>query len=358
MNVQLIRMTQEQRTNIKFLTKLGKSATETLSLLQQAYGEECMSRARVFEWHKRFREGREEVEDDPKSGRPLSAKTDRNIELVNQLVRQDRRLTIRMMAEELEMSKESVRTILVENLGMKKICARMVPKLLSEEQKSRRIQVCEEILQQLEVNPDFLSHVITGDESWIFQYDPETKRQSRQWKSPSSPRPRKARMSKSKVKVMLIVFFDCKGLVHYEFVPEGQTVNQEFYKAVLVRLMEKVRRKRRNLWENKQWLLHHDNAPAHSALSIRQFLTSRHVTTLDHPPYSPDLAPCDFFLFPKLKSVLKGNRFEDIDDIKDETTSLLKNIKEEDFSTCFSAWKTRMQKCIDQQGDYFEGIHR
>lgn len=317
-----------------------------------------MSRARVFEWHKRFCEGREEVEDNPKSGRPVSVKTDRNIQLVNEVVRRDRRLTIRMMAEELEMSKESVRTILVENLGMKKICARMVPKLLSDEQKSRRMEVCEEILQHLEENQDFLSNVITGDESWIFQYDPETKRQSRQWKSPSSPRPRKARMCKSKIKVMLIVFFDCKGVVHYEFVPEGETVNQHFYKEVLVRLMEKIRRKRRDLWESKQWLLHHDNAPAHSALTIRQFLASRQVATLDHPPYSPDLAPSDFFLFPKLKSALKGNHFDDIEDIKNETTTLLRNIQQEDFSACFNAWKLRMQKCIDQQGDYFEGIRR
>ena len=235
------------------------------------------------------------MEDNPRSGRPVSVKSDMNIQLVNELVRKDRRLTIRMMAEELEMSKESVRTILVENLGMKKICARMVPKLLSDEQKLRRMEVCEEILQQLGINPNFLPNVITGDESWIFQYDPETKRQSRQWKSPSSPRPRKARMCKSKIKVMLIVFFDCKGIVHFEFVPEGQTVNQYFYKEALVRLMEKIRRKRRDLWERKQWLLHYDNAPAHSALTIRQFLASRQVATLDHPPYSPDLAPSDFF---------------------------------------------------------------
>ena len=113
-------------------------------------------------------------------------------------------------------------------------------------------------------------------------------------------------MCKSKIKVMLIVFFDCKGIVHFEFVPEGQTVNQYFYKETLVRLTEKIRRKRRDLWERKQWLLHHDNAPAHSALTIRQFLASRQVSTLDHPPYSPDLAPSDFFLFPKLKGVLKG----------------------------------------------------
>ena len=131
-----------------------------------------MSRARVFEWHKRFCEGREEVEDNPKSGLPVSVKTDRDIQLVNKVVRRDRRLTIRMMAEELEMSKESVRTILVENLGMKKICARMVPKLLSDEQKSRRMEVCEEILQHLEETQDFLSNVITGDESLDFSIRP------------------------------------------------------------------------------------------------------------------------------------------------------------------------------------------
>ena len=73
-------MTQEQRTNIKFLEKLGKSPTETFVLLQEVYGKETMSRARVFEWHKRFCEGREEVEDNPKSGRPVSVKTDMNIQ--------------------------------------------------------------------------------------------------------------------------------------------------------------------------------------------------------------------------------------------------------------------------------------
>ena len=92
-------MTQEQRTNIKFLAKLGKSPTETFVLLQKVYEDETMSRARVFEWHKRFCEGRE-VEDNPKS-----VKSDMNIQLVNELARKYRRLTIRMMAEELEMSR-------------------------------------------------------------------------------------------------------------------------------------------------------------------------------------------------------------------------------------------------------------
>ena len=84
----------------------------------------------------------------------------------------------------------------------------MVPKLLSDEQKDRRLVVCEDVLQHLEEDPEMLKRVMTGDESRIFQYDPETKRQSLQWKCPGSPRPKKTKMSKSQIKVMLIVFFD------------------------------------------------------------------------------------------------------------------------------------------------------
>lgn len=317
-----------------------------------------MSRARVFEWHKRFASGRTDLEDDPRSGRPTTSRNEENIQKVKKLVRSDRRLTVRMLAEELGLRRESVRLILTEDLGMKKICAKMVPKLLSDDQKARRVDLSRDVLEQLEGNPEFLDNVITGDETWVFQYDPETKRQSLQWKTAGSPRPKKARMSRSRVKVMLIVFFDNKGLVHHEFVQQGQTVNQHFYKEVLSRLIARIRRSRRDLWENNRWILHHDNAPAHNALSIRQFLAEKQITTLEHPPYSPDLAPCDFWLFPKVKSVLKGSHFEGVEDIQEHVTNTLRAIKKEEFKGCFEAWKGRIQKCIDFEGEYFEGENR
>ena len=141
------------------------------------------------------------------------------------------------------MDKETVRIILVDTLGMRKVCAKMMPRLLTEEQKAQRLNACRDILQQMEADEKLLENVITGDKSWVFQYDPETKRQSRQWRSVSSPRPKKSRMQRSQVKVMLITFFDHQGMVHRELVPQGQTVNQHFYKEVLTRLVNKIRQK-------------------------------------------------------------------------------------------------------------------
>jgi len=82
--------------------------------------------------------------------------------------------------------------------------------------------------------------------------------------------------------------FDCHGIVHHEFAPEGQTVNRAFYTEVLKRLRDRVRPE---LWERRRWILHHDNAPVHSALIVCEFLARNSITVLKHSPYSPDLAP-------------------------------------------------------------------
>jgi hypothetical protein len=117
---------------------------------------------------------------------------------------------------------------------------------------------------------------------WFFQYNPETKLQSMQWKTENSPWPKKVRMSQSQVKTMLMCSFE--RIVHYEFIAQGQTVNQQRYLEVLTSLWESVRRKRPGLWTDK-WILHHDNAPVHDALRVHEFLAKNSITKVDHPPY-------------------------------------------------------------------------
>jgi len=132
------------------------------------------------------------------------------------------RLGVRVIAEELNMNRETVRQIVKEDMGMRKISTKMVPRILTHDQKERRLHISSDLLR----NAETFDTVTSGDETWCFQYDPETKQQSMQWKTQNSPRLKKACMSWSQVKTMLVCFFDHKGIVHYEFSAQGQTVNQ------------------------------------------------------------------------------------------------------------------------------------
>ncbi|UYV72598.1 hypothetical protein LAZ67_10000001 [Cordylochernes scorpioides] len=97
-----------------------------------------------------------------------------------------------------------------------------------------------------------------------------------------------------------------------------------------------------------------DNAPAHTAFLVTSYLTRIRVEVLPRPPYSPDMSPSDFFLFPKVKRCLKGHRFDDIPNIQRAVTKALTGITPTDYSGAYEAWKTRLQRCVDTQGEFFE----
>jgi hypothetical protein len=127
------------------------------------------------------------------------------------------------------------------------------------------------------------------------------------------------------------------GIVHHEFASQGQTVNAQFYCNVLRRLREDIRRKQPELWRAGNWLLHDDNAPSHRALATRDFLAHSSIITCPHPTYSPDLAPCDFILFPKIKLKLKGRRFDGLKEIQPESQNESGTLREQDFNTRYSS---------------------
>jgi len=178
----------EQRINIKCCVKIDKSVSETLALLTVAYGKYAAKKSSVFEWNRRFKEGREDVQDDPRSGQPKTQRTDANVDRVRTLVRSGRRLGVRVIAEELNTNRETVRQIVKENLGIRKISAKMVPRILTHDQKQRRLHISSDLLR----NAEMFDRVITGEKMWCFQCDQETKQQSMQWKTQNSPRPKKS----------------------------------------------------------------------------------------------------------------------------------------------------------------------
>jgi histone-lysine N-methyltransferase SETMAR len=133
-------------------------------------------------------------------------------------------------------------------------------------------------------------------------------------------------------------------------VSPGQTVNGKFYCEVLKRLREGIRRKRPDKRKN-----YHENAPAHTSLVVRQYLTSKNITLIPHPSYSPDLVPRDFFLFPKIKSRLKGRRFDTTEEIHAESQDVIDTLTFENIQGCMKSWETHWDRCMHAQGYYFEG---
>jgi hypothetical protein len=179
-----------------------------------------------------------------------------------------------MIAEYLNIPKTVVLRILKEDLGKGKLCARFVPLSLTLEQREDRVTFHQDIIAMAYEDKLFLNKIIKRDETWCLAYDPETKRHISEWIGEISPRPKKLKFQKSHIKTMLIIFFDTQSLVHKEFVPEGKTVNAKFYKGVKDRLLKRIQRVPPAAFCSRDFFLY-DNAPAHKAASVCQFLTTQ-----------------------------------------------------------------------------------
>uniref|UniRef100_A0A8C4X9K6 Protein GVQW3-like n=1 Tax=Erpetoichthys calabaricus TaxID=27687 RepID=A0A8C4X9K6_ERPCA len=335
----------EQRVNIRFMCKLGKSASETLAALQQVYSANALKKTAVYDWFSQFKNGQETLENNPRSGRPPTSRNEEMIKQVRRLVRADRKITIAELEQEVGISRGSIHAILTENLEMRRVCAKFVLRLLTTDQMEFRMFVAGDLFQKSSQDSTFLEKIVTGDESWVYAYDPETKMRSSKWHTKSSPEPKKSRYVRSKTKVMLISFFNIDGLVHHEFVQSGQSVIGVFYVQVLQRLRDAIQRKRPDKWQG-QWFLHHDNTPSHTSFVVQQCLADKNIPVITQPPYSPDIAPCDFWLFPTLQMGLRGTRFSTVEDIQSSGTPELWEIPQEAFRRCFQQWQNRWSTCV------------
>jgi len=173
-----------------------------------------------------------------------------------------------MLADKVNTGKDIVRRIVVEDLRKRKICLHFVPHSLTSEQKDGRTAACRDLIAAADSDPDFFKKSVTGDETWCFAYDPSTKRQSAAWVEETSPQSKKLRFQKSCVKTMLIIFFDWQGVIHKEFVPEGETINAVYYKVVMERLLNRIQRVRPGMCESGDWFLLHDNTPFHNVTIV------------------------------------------------------------------------------------------
>ncbi|KYN36545.1 hypothetical protein ALC56_09090 [Trachymyrmex septentrionalis] len=170
----------DQRICIKFCVKNKIKCADAFRMLTVAYGEATLDRSNVYRWYKMFSKDREDVNDEERAGRPSTSTTDENIDEVKKIVLANRRITVREVAEDLNISIGSCHSIFTNDLGMRQVAAKFVPKLLNFDQKQHRINIAKELLDSVRDGPNLLQRVITGDESWVYGYDVETKAQSSQ----------------------------------------------------------------------------------------------------------------------------------------------------------------------------------
>jgi len=167
-----------------------------------------MSRRQCYEWFKRFKESRMSVGEYARPGRPSTSTNGDHVDRVRAVIRGNRRLTVREVADEVGISIGSCHQVFTEKLQTRRVIAKFMPRLLTDDQKENRDEISQELLANANGNEKFLKNIITGDETWVYVCDVETKMQTSQWMGKESPRPKKARMSRSKIKVLLVVFFD------------------------------------------------------------------------------------------------------------------------------------------------------
>lgn len=330
------------------------SQQESYDRLRLAFHDEAPSRATIYNWFNEFKRGRTNLTDDLREGRPSTATTENNISVVQRMIETDKRVTYQQIRTSLGIGMSQVHKILHEHLAVRKLCARWIPHNLTEAQKLRRVDWCREMIERFNGgDSNAVFDILTGDESWVYCYDPETKRQSAQWVFPFEELPTKVKRGRSVGKKMVASFFGRTG--HYATIAleDQKTVTAEWYtNNCLPLVLEKVREKR----PRSRILLHHDNASSHTARRTIDYLVTSNVELLGHPPYSPDLAPCDFYLFPKIKEKLRGKLFMNTEEAVGAFQKAVEETPKDDWAKCFSQWFHRMQRCIDVNGHYFEKI--
>lgn len=339
----------EFRAIVRYLQRKGLTGSQIIEDLREVYEDESPSKSFVYNWLREFKSGRISVFDERCGGRPTEI-GDSKEEEVSSIILSNRRITIRELSSQVNVSLDSCHRIL-KSMGVRKLSSRFVPRFLTREMMDRRFECCEAFMNSLqEHGDDFKFNILTEDETALNLYLPTSRRESREWKFPDEKPSKMQRSGQSHGRCfMLTLFWDSNGVVLMDFADRDVKINAEYY----IKLLEQVRRTRRKRRNLPYWILH-DNAPIHTAGRTKATMQQLGFETLLHPPYSPDLAPSDFFLFRHLKKHLRGQHFQTKDALRLCVEEYFKELPLEHFRAAFEELVVRVRKCIDRQGGYIE----
>ena len=234
------------REVIKYSCERGMPPKEIHEDFMETLGKESPTFSTAKKWVAEFKRGKERIEDRGQSGRPKDATTDENVKVVHTLVMCDRRRHLRIIASEVGISSEVVQSSLTNFLGMSKVSARWVPQMLTDDQKRTWLDISRYLLSRYEDDlGDFIERFVTQDETWVYHFDPESKMQSKQWKHPDPPPPKKLKRVHPVGKVIALIFWNSQMVIMIGYLEQGRTINGAYNAGEMRRLRQAIARKRR-----------------------------------------------------------------------------------------------------------------
>ena len=270
---------------------------------------------------------------------------------VESLIKKNPKMTYTDIKDIITIPSGSLTRILHDSLSVGKCCARWVPHNQSAEQKRGRVGWCTHVLRKLDGGRSpCVWDIVTGDETWVYQYDPETKQQSAVWVFPDEIPPVKFKRNRSASKNLRACFFAKFG--HFATIPleDRKRVTADWHVNNCLPKIFQAWCARRPQTGVRGLLFHRDNASAHMAAVTLGYLATSDAQLATHPPYSPDLAPCDWFLLPSIKRQLKGKQFQNAEDTRAFFEGVILDIPQSKWSDVIDSWFERIVKCVQAEG--------
>ena len=302
-------MEVEQRYAIRFLLRKNLSPQRIVSELKETYRDEAYSQASIYFWIKEIKLGRTDLSNLPSTGKPVDDQIDYHIiyELeCNPFA------SARMIARRLRIAVSTVTDHFHNSLGMKNVHFRWIPHRLNSSQKEMRVKTSKQILELLQkAKKNKYVFILTGDESW-FEYSYSYKQK---WVLLNDNNGDLTVPSDIQKKTMITCFFNGNGLQFMDIKPQGVKINASYFVDRVLTKLEKLEVTQKAKMQRQMMMLHYDNAPSHNAMLTQNYLSTTSFKKVPHPPYSPDLALCDFGIFGTVKTQFEGREFESEDEL-------------------------------------------
>jgi histone-lysine N-methyltransferase SETMAR len=333
------------RAIIKYEFESGHTPKQAWRNITAAKGPGVVSHVTVKRWFGRFKNGQKHTSDKQHTGRPPTIDED----AILAAVEADPTLSTRMLAEDFHCSFKQIANILHQR-GKHVRKGRWIPHELTENQKNQRFTAAQQLLQRHQKQP-FLDWIVTCDEKWVSYKNPINKRQ---WLSPDQPAIQAPKPDWRQKRALLCVWWWRGGVIHWEIVPNGQTINAQYYCAQLDRVRRKIRSPALASHFRPRVVFLQDNARPHVANMTLQKINQLGWESLIHPPYSPDCAPSDYHLFASLSHSLAGKNFPNLAEVKKHLRLYFASKPTEFYSRGIELLPEKWQLMIDHNGDYFE----